>query len=68
MEQPLYGETYMCFYKDQYIGIATYIDDPQIGDSFVKIELHKTRGLQEISIFPDRWLSFSGDEVNYTVK
>ena len=31
---PEFGESYRCFINNEYIGIATYIDDPNIGPSF----------------------------------
>ncbi len=56
METLIYGKEYFCFHHNEYLGTATFIDDPLIGDSFVKIEVHKKRGLEEIIIMPDFWL------------
>ena len=56
MEQLIYGEDYFCFYKDEYIGTATFTDDPYIGDSFMIMVVHKRRGLEEIAIMPDYWV------------
>ena len=56
MQQLSYGEEYFCFYQDEYIGIATFTDDPYIGDSFMILVVHKRRGLEEIAIMPDYWV------------
>lgn len=56
MEILIYGEEYFCFYKEDYIGAATFTDDPCIGDSFKKLEVHEKRGLEEIIIMPDFWV------------
>ncbi len=56
MQILIYGEEYFCFHKDEYIGTATFTDDPYIGDSFVKLEVHEKRGLEEIIIMPDYWV------------
>ena len=56
MDALIYGQAYSCYFKDEYLGIATYTDDPSIGDCFLKLEVHKTGRLQEIAIMPDRWI------------
>ncbi len=56
MEILIYDEEYFCFYKDDYIGTATFTDDPCIGDCFVKLEVHEKRGLEKIIIMPDYWV------------
>ena len=56
MEILIYGQEYFCFYRDEYIGTATFSDDPGIGDSFKKLEVHAKRGLEEIIIIPDYWV------------
>ncbi len=56
MEKLIYDREYFCFFKNEYLGSATFTDDPFIGDSFIKLEVHKNRGLQEIAIMPDRWI------------
>lgn len=62
MEEPIYGHDYLCYYNDEYLGIATYLDDPHIGESFIKLEVHQRGGLREIAIMPDKWIIFSGEE------
>lgn len=56
MQEPIYGGIYSCYFKDEYLGIATFSDDPNIGDSFIKLEVHEKRGLEEIAIMPDYWI------------
>ncbi|MEO8568929.1 MAG: hypothetical protein ABI419_07330 [Ginsengibacter sp.] len=56
MDILIYGEEYFCFYNDDYIGTATFRNDPCIGDSFKKLEVHEKRGLEEIIIMPDYWV------------
>ncbi len=56
MDILIYDEEYFCFYQDEYIGTATFTDDPAIGDSFIKLEVHEKRGLEEIIIMPDYWV------------
>ncbi|MDQ6761657.1 MAG: hypothetical protein M3015_03395 [Bacteroidota bacterium] len=56
MDTLIYGEEYFCFHVDEYLGTATFVDDPLIGESFAKMEVHEKRGLKEIIIMPDRWI------------
>lgn len=56
MQQLIYGEEYFCYDGDEYIGTATFTDDRYIGDSFIVMVVHKTRGLEEIALMPDRWI------------
>ena len=32
------------------------LENPCIGDSFIKLEVHEKRGLEEIIIMPDYWV------------
>ena len=52
---PVYGEDYCCYYNDEFIGIATFNYNPIIGDSFIRMVVHKTRGLEEEALIPDFW-------------
>ena len=52
----IYGEEYLCYFKGEYIAMATFIDDPYIGDCFMKIEVNKNGRIEEIAIMPDRWI------------
>ena len=56
MEALIFGEEYFCYFKEEYIGIATFVDDQHIGECFTKLEVHKKRGLEEIVINPDYWV------------
>lgn len=56
MDVLIYGEEYFCFYRDEYIGTATFTDDSCIGDCFMKLEVHQKRGLEEVIIMPDHWI------------
>lgn len=52
----VYGEDYLCYSGKEFIGVATFVDDPFIGDSFVRVVVHKTRGLEEEILKPDTWV------------
>jgi hypothetical protein len=54
-ETLIYGEEYLCYFKEEFIGRATFTDDPFIGDCFIKMEVNKNGRLEEIAIMPDRW-------------
>jgi hypothetical protein len=56
MQEPIYGEEYLCYFNNEYIGSATFTDDPYIGDSFIMWEVHVTQGLREIALMPDSWI------------
>ncbi|MEO6637228.1 MAG: hypothetical protein ABIN25_03060 [Ginsengibacter sp.] len=56
MDTLIYEEEYFCFHNDEYLGTATFVEDPSIGDSFIKMEVHQKRGLEEIIIIPDFWV------------
>ncbi len=56
MDQLIYDEEYLCFFKDEFIGVATFTDDACIGGCFTKMHVHKKRGLEEIIIMPDSWV------------
>ncbi|MEO7767320.1 MAG: hypothetical protein ABIS01_07830 [Ferruginibacter sp.] len=59
ISKPIYGEDYLCYSGNDYLGIATFINDPYIGDSFVRIVVHKSRGMEELIIMPDSWTKCS---------
>jgi hypothetical protein len=56
MQQPVYGEEYLCYFKNEYIGCATFTNDPFIGDSFIRWEVSKTGRIMEIALVPDAWI------------
>ena len=58
MQNLIYGEVYLCYVGSEYIGTATYIDDPYIGDSFTRLAIHKHRGLEEEILIPE-WVLIS---------
>ncbi|WP_202552339.1 hypothetical protein [Ginsengibacter hankyongi] len=55
MEELIYGNEYRCYWRDEYLGLATYTDDQSIGDCFLRLEVNKSGRLEEIFIVPDRW-------------
>ena len=55
MQALVYDEEYLCYDGDDYIGTATFTDDPFIGDSFLIMVVHKDRGIEEIALMPDNW-------------
>jgi hypothetical protein len=56
MQEPIYGKYYLCYFRDEYMGTATFTDDPYIGDSFIMWEVHINRGIEEIALMPDSWV------------
>jgi hypothetical protein len=56
MQQPTYGEEYLCYLSNDYIGSGTFTSDPYVGDCFVMWEVHKNRGIREIILMPDNWI------------
>lgn len=61
MTAPIYSTDYLCYSNNEYIGIATFTDDPFIGDSFQLMVVHKNRGIQELTIMPDYWVKVTSD-------
>ena len=57
MSEPIYDEEYHCYFNNEYIGTATFTNDPSIGDSFIMLEVSKTGRIREIALFPDVWIS-----------
>lgn len=55
MQALIYGKDYRCYLGDEYIGTATYTNDSYIGNSFILLMVHKSRGIQEIALMPDNW-------------
>jgi hypothetical protein len=56
MKELLYGEEYLCYCKNEYIGTATFTDDASLGDSFIVWEVSKSGRIREIALMPDRWI------------
>ena len=52
---PLYGHEYLCYAGEEFLGIATFSDDPFIGDSFIRYAVHKTYGIIQEVLIPDHW-------------
>lgn len=51
----IYGKTYHLWRNNKYIGIGTYIDDPNIGDSFLNKKINST-GEECFEVFiPNEW-------------
>ncbi len=61
MENLVYGEKYLCFVGSEFIGAATFVNDPYIGDSFTRLAVHKRRGLEEEIIIPEWVLELQSD-------
>ena len=55
MDELIYGQEYRCYWRDEYLGVATYTDDQSIGDCFLRLEVNKSGRLEEVFIVPDRW-------------
>lgn len=56
MKKPIYDEEYLCYFKNEYIGTATFTDDPYIGDSFIMWEVSRSGRIREIALMPDNWI------------
>jgi len=56
MDELIYGKQYLCYCKDEYLGMATFTDDPYIGNCFIKLEVNERGRIEEIAIIPDRWV------------
>ena len=61
LQQLCYGEKYLCFIGNECIGMATYVDDPYIGESFSRLVVHKRRGLEEEFLVPEWALPLQSD-------
>lgn len=53
---PIYGKDYHTWRDDKYTGIATFTDDPNIGDSFLRNSINDTNEeIFEVHI-PEKWV------------
>ena len=57
MSELIYDEEYVCYFKNEYIGTATFTNDPYIGDSFILWEVNKSGRIREIALTPNTWIS-----------
>ena len=55
-KKPVYNNDYLCFSKSKYIGTATFVADPYIGDSFMLLEVNRAGSISEVAIVPDTWV------------
>lgn len=51
----IYGKEYDCYRNGKFIGTATYTDDPNIGDSFLKQAVNSSGELVSEVLIPDEW-------------
>lgn len=51
--KPEFGESYHCFINNEYIGIATYIEDPNIGPSFQQMIVEEDGEIVNEVLKPD---------------
>jgi hypothetical protein len=56
MNDLIYGKEYLCYFREEYIGTATFTDDPFIGDSFIIWVVNKSGAINEIALQPDKWI------------
>lgn len=56
MKELIYGAEYLCYFKNEYIGTATFMDDPYIGNSFIMWEVSKGGSIREIALTADSWV------------
>jgi hypothetical protein len=57
MSELIYDEEYLCYSNNEYIGTATFTNDPYIGDSFIMLEVNKIGRIREIALVPDTWIA-----------
>ena len=51
----IYGKEYDLWRDGVFIGTATYTDDPNIGDCFLKDAINDTGELTNLVYIPDEW-------------
>lgn len=51
----IYGKEYHCWREGKYIGKATWTDDENIGDSFIRMAINDTNELTHQVFIPDEW-------------
>ena len=51
--KPEFGESYHCFINNEYIGIATYVDDLNIGPSFQQMTVEQDGQIVIEVLIPD---------------
>lgn len=51
----IYGKEYNLWREGQYLGIATYQDDPNVGDAFIRVVLSEDGELVNEVHIPDEW-------------
>ncbi len=56
---PILNQDYICYAKHQYIGTATFTEDPYLGNSFMILEVNKAGSITEVAIMPDYWVPCS---------
>lgn len=55
MEELIIGEQYHLWVEDTYIGMGTFVDDPNIGKSFINLIVHAELGIVRHVLPADRW-------------
>ena len=51
----IYGKEYRCWKNGVYIGKATWTDDENIGDAFIRMAINNTDELAHQVLKPDEW-------------
>lgn len=51
----IYEQEYHCWREGTYLGIATYTEDPNVGDAFIKLVVSSDGELVKAVWIPDKW-------------
>jgi len=51
----IYDKEYHLWRRGKYLGIATYINDLNIGNAFIMVGLNDTNEITNVVFMPDEW-------------
>lgn len=54
--EPIVGQIYLCFRGGKFIGEATFVEDKNIGESFIRVVVSETGELVNEVYQPDEWI------------
>jgi len=52
----IYDKEYHCWREGEYIGKATWVEDENIGDAFIRMTINDTNELVHEVFIPDEWI------------
>lgn len=59
-----YGAKYNCYIKDEFIGVFTWTQDENVGDSFQNLIINDTNEICAEVAIPDKWILLPNSEQN----